>query len=177
MVLDDLDKLPKKKDGAISGCLKINCQCNKCNKVFKRAYSNIITSQWPGYYCSYCSAQVRMINYNKNQTGKHWVISKNSKYKTIEEKKKAFSERLSKRRRTGDLKNCTWSNYNKKNKGKTFEQIYGEEKGKQLREKLSKSFSGKKILCMENLLHKGLEMVGQVGIKIFILGVYWNLVL
>lgn len=56
--------------------------------------------------------------------------------------KVSASKRLSKRRKSGDLQNVTWSIINKSNKGKTFEEIYGKEKAVELKEKLSERFSG-----------------------------------
>ena len=138
MILDN-EKLEKCQKGEEPKTAKILCRCEVCGLEFCRRFYRI-TVKNPGKYCKHCATVIRIREYNKSQTGKTWEELHGKE--AAEKMKVNASKRLSKRRKSGDLQNVTWSVINKSNKGKTFEEIYGKEKAAELKEKLSERFSG-----------------------------------
>lgn len=139
MILINDRELEEYQKGEKPKTAEIPCRCEICGLEFFRQFRRITTKN-PGKYCKHCSATIRIREYNKNQTGKTWEELHGKE--AAEKMKVSASERLSKRRKSGDLQNATWSITNKSNKGKTFEEIYGEERAAEMKEKLSEKFSG-----------------------------------
>lgn len=128
-----------KNKGQIKQTSLVECKCDRCGKIFKRYYHNVLNND---KYCLSCTASVRISNYNKSVDG----LSFDERFG--EEKSKVVKSKLSakmkERRRNGDLKDATWTSYNKKQIGKTWEERFGEDRAAEIKRKLSLSVSGEK---------------------------------
>lgn len=132
----------RNKNGSIKITQKLKCKCDRCGEIFYRTYRDCFKSKNPGAYCRTCSASVRILEYNNSDANKRTLEEKVGKERANEIKKKS-SELTSYRRRYGDLKDSTWTNYNKKQKGKSWEERYGKEKAELIKQKESAANSGK----------------------------------
>lgn len=128
-----------KNKGKIKTTQLIDFKCDCCGKEIKRLYYKAIKQQ---KNCDYCCHKLKFIEYNKSCKGK--TLEERLGKEKAEAAKEKMSEKLSYRRRIGDLKNQTWAKYNKSCKGKTLEERYNsEQKAEEIKKKISKATKGK----------------------------------
>lgn len=126
-----------KNKGQIKQSSLVECKCDKCGKIFKRYYFDVLNND---KYCSSCTASVRISNYNKSTKGLSFDERLGEEKSKVAKSK--MSAKMKERRRNGDLKDATWTSYNKKQKGKTWEERFGDDRAAEIKRKLSLSVSG-----------------------------------